>query len=30
MDLLDAQAVFNGLIVQVLWFLLVWTVSRLR
>ena len=30
MDLLDAQAVFNGLVVQVLWFLMVWAVSRLK
>jgi len=30
MDLLDAQAVFNGLVVQALWLLIVWTVSRLR
>lgn len=30
MDLLDAQAVFNGLVVQVLWFLMVWTFGRLK
>lgn len=30
MDLLDTQAVFNGLVVQVLWFLMIWAVSRLK